>query len=312
MIHKLTQKQLQRYLTVLNEVERYRDLTDQEKEHLVRSVIEKPYMDLRCDWAFKHVFTDLSLLKMLLEDILPEDIQSVEKYEHLPNEIDKVRPDDKNIIMDVLVKTQDGRQIIVEMQRKKKASFKNRMLYYGASMLHGQLKKKESYSKLKPVYVICFMDYVLPHETDQLIYRYALRETLSGEWYGPQFSLFFCELPRFKKASMEGLDPVESWFYILKNMSTFAGKPEDMGTRYSAIAEASRMNGLLDEDKLKYFRGMVTEEEKLDIGQAYYEDGVLDAKTEDARKMLQKGYSIEEICEITGLSETKVLALKNA
>lgn len=95
-------------------------------------------------------------------------------------------------------------------------------------------------------------------------------------------------------------------------MSTFAGKPEDMGTRYSAIAEASRMNGLLDEDKLKYFRGMVTEEEKLDIGQAYYEDGVLDAKTEDAWKMLQKGYSIEEICEITGLSETKVLALKNA
>ena len=91
MIHKLTQKQLQRYLTVLNEVERYRDLIDQEKEHLVRSVIEKPYMDLRCDWAFKHVFTDLSLLKMLLEDILPEDIQSVEKYEHLPNEIDKTK-----------------------------------------------------------------------------------------------------------------------------------------------------------------------------------------------------------------------------
>lgn len=307
---------MQRYLSVLNEVERYRHLTDEEKEHLVRSVIEKPYMDLRCDWAFKYVFKDLNLLKMLLEDILPEDVRSVEKLEHLPNEIDKMRPDDKNIIMDVLVKTNDGREIIVEMQRKKKTSFQNRMLYYGASMLHGQLKRKESYSKLKPVYVICFMDYSLPHQTDQLVYRYVLRETTSGEWYGNQFSLFFCELPRFKKASMDGLDPVESWFYILKNMCTFAGKPEDMGTRYSAIAEASRMTDLPDEEKLKYFRDMVTEEERLDIGMAYYEDGynegfkggVAKGKSEDAQKMLQKGLPIELICEITGLSEQEIWA----
>lgn len=85
-----------------------------------------------------------------------------------------------------------------------------------------------------------------------------------------------------------------------------------MGARYSAIAKASRMTDLPDEDKLKCFRGMVTEEERLDIGQAYYEDGILDAKTETAQKMLQKGYSIEEISDITGLSEPKVLALKNA
>ena len=312
---ELTQEQLQKYLAVLNEVQRYRNLTDKEKEHLVRSVIEKPYMDLRCDWAFKHVFNDLNSVKMLLEDILPEDIQSVEKLEHLPNEIDKMRPDDKNIIMDVLIKTQDGREIIVEMQRKKKVSFKNRMLYYGASMLHGQLKQKESYSKLRPVYVICFMDYTLPHDTDQLIYRFVLRETTSGEWYGPQLSLFFCELPRLKKASMNGLDPVESWFFILKNMSTFAGRPEDMGERYSVVAKASRMTDLLDEEKLKYFRGMVTEEERLDIGQAYYEDGVVDgmskAKSDTALKMLQKSYSLEEICDITGLSEKEIDRLKN-
>ena len=42
----------------------------------------------------------------------------VNEVEPLPNEIDKMRPDDKNIIMDVLGHTADGTEFIVEMQRK--------------------------------------------------------------------------------------------------------------------------------------------------------------------------------------------------
>ena len=313
---------MQQYLAILNTVERYRDLTDEEKEFIIRKFNEQPYMDLRCDWAFKHVFQRMDLLKLLLEDLLPEDIISVEQLntlQALPNEIDKMRPDDKNIIMDVLVKTADGQEIIVEMQRKKKQSFKNRMLYYGASMLHAQLKKKESYSKLRPVYVICFMDYTLTHETDQLVYHYRMKENTSGELYNNLLSIFLCELPRFTKLAMDGLSPVESWFYILKNMRNFAGKPEDMGTRYCAVAEASRMNDLPDEDKLKYFRGMITEEEKLDMGQAYYEDGLRDGIEKGIEQGLSKavlgmtrmGLAPEDIATALEIPVEKVLALSS-
>ena len=59
---------------------------------------------------------------------------------------------------------------------------------------------------------------------------------------------------------------------------------------------------------------MVTEEERLDIGMAYYEDGFNEGlrKTqfEIAQKMLQKGFPIEEICELLGLSEQAVAALQ--
>ena len=298
----MTKEQMEQYVAILNEVERYRDMDLTEKERIVRSVLDKPYMDLRCDWAFKHVFQDLELLKLLLEDLLPEDIVSVEHLESLPNEIDKSRPDDKNIIMDVLVKTQNGEEMIVEMQRKKKKTFKNRMVYYAASKIHGQLKKRDSYAVLKPVYVICFMDYLLAHESEQLVYHYVLKEKTSGEPYGNHLSILFCELPRLKKTSLEGLSPVESWFYILKNMRTFAGKPEDMGTRFSAVAEASKMHSLPDGDKLKYFYGMVTEEEKLDIGEAYYEDGYKNAKLEMAKAMLADKVSPEKVQKYTGLT----------
>lgn len=120
--YELTQEQLKQYIEVLDVAETYRDLSEDEKENIVRAIMERPYMDLRSDFAFKHVFSDMNLLKMMLGDVLPEDIVSVEPLDTLttlPNEIGKMRPDDKNIIMDVIAQTEDGRKIIVEMQRKK-------------------------------------------------------------------------------------------------------------------------------------------------------------------------------------------------
>ena len=110
--------------------------------------------------------------------------------------------------MDVLCRTVDGREFICEMQQKKKQSFRKRMFYYGASMAHSQLKPKQAYALLKPVYVICFMDFILEHETDQLVYRYAIREQTSGEPYENLLSIIFCELPRLNKTSLDGLGPV--------------------------------------------------------------------------------------------------------
>ena len=323
MNKKLTPAQMRKFVAIVNEVERYRDLSEREKEQLVLSIVDHPYMDLRCDWAFKHVMKNTEILKMLLNDFLPEEIESVEP---LPNEIDKLRPDDKNVIMDVLCHTADGTEFIVEMQRKKKQSFKNRMLYYGASMLHAQLKPREPYSSLKPVYVICFMDFKMHHETEQLVYRYALCEQGSGERYSDLLSIYFCELPRLQASSIEGLDPVQSWFYILANMRIFAGKPEEMGKRYAAIAQEARMPGPPEEEELtKYFRNMITEEEKLDMGTAYYEDGFIDgvekgkaeglaegevnAMRRMAVNMLAAGEDVSRVSEFTGLSTDEVLAL---
>ena len=293
--YELTPEQLAQYIAVLDAVETYRDLSDEEKEKIVRKIMDHPYMDLCNDWAFKHVFRDLKLVKMLLEDVLPEEIVSVEPLEDLeaiPNEIDRLRPDDKNIIMDVLVKTKDDREIIIEMQRKHKKSFKNRMVYYGASMIHDQLKRKEPYWKMRPVYVLCFMDFNLKHETDQLLYHYTLREVTSGERYGNQLSIFLFELKRFRKNEMTGLSPIESWLYILKNMGKFAGKPEELGERYREVAEASKIHDLPDKEKLKYLQDMISEEEMLDMREATLEEG-----REEARELMRQ--EMEDMREAT-------------
>ena len=52
---------------------------------------------------------------------------------------------------------------------------------------------------------------------------------------------------------------------------------------------------------------MTTAEKLINQGK---QEGEKKAKTEDARKMLEKGYPIEDICEITGLSRDEVEKLK--
>ena len=76
-------------------------------------------------------------------------------------------------------------------------------------------------------------------------------------------------------------------------MRIFAGKPEEMGKRYAAVAEAARMYTLPDEQMIQYLRNMITEEERLDMGGAYYDDGFADGKQaglEEGRKEgMEKG-----------------------
>ena len=54
---------------------------------------------------------------------------------------------------------------------------------------------------------------------------------------------------------------------------------------------------------------MVSENERLDIGKAYYKDGYKDAKIEDAKAMLTDGVSPDKISLYTGLSAEELKAL---
>ena len=114
-------------------------------------------------------------------------------------------------------------------------------------------------------------------------------------------------------------------------MRIFAGKPEEMGKRYAAIAQEARMPGPPEEEELtKYFRNMITEEEKLDMGTAYYEDGFINgvekgkaeglaegkaegeakARREMAAALLKMGLDAKAVSEATQLPLEEVLALQ--
>ena len=322
----LTPEQMELYKSILNDYERTRNMTEAEKELLILEITTSTFMDLLCDWAFKHVFGhNKENLMLLLNDILPEKVVDIE-YD--PNESDKNRPHDKQIIMDVICHTKD-RSFIVEMQKSRKGDLKNRLLYYGAASLTRQLKPKDGYNRIVPVYVICFMTFTLLHQENQLIYRYKMREIDTGELYGNQLTIFLCELPRFKSSPGRKMNPVEEWFDILTNMRNFAQKPDNIDERFDGIFEASKMRGLKDKETLQYLRAMITEEEKQEIRAGSYEygfeegmqqgmqqgiaqgqeQGKAEANRAIAKNLFSSGVSIDIIVSATGLSEEEIRAL---
>lgn len=305
----MTEKQKERYDYIIGALSEEIEITPRLREYVEKIVTTATFMDLRSDWALKHILNDEDVLKMLIGDVLEENIASLEGIHHLPNEVDRFFAGDKDATMDVVAVTADGRRIIVEIQQQRKQSFPSRIHFYGASMLQSQLKSGDSYSKLKRVHVVCFLDYMMLHRNDQLEYRYSMREKTSGEEFSDLITIHLFELPRMVKATMVGLTPMEGWLFLLKNLHNFDVEPEGMDPRFKKVTSLASFYHLPDKEQLQYIRAMISEEEKQDLLAGAYDQGVEEGSKEIARKMKTSGYSTEEIARITGLSEDCIHSL---
>jgi len=196
------------------------------------------------------------------------------------------------------------------------------MFYYGAAMLASKVKRSEEYTRLRPVYVLCFMDFTYQHLSDQLVYRYAMREETTHELYGNQLNIYFFEMPRLRKESMDGMNPLEGWLYLLRNLHNFAEVPQGMDKRYARVVKAARMTMLPGAEQTKYLRAMISESEKKDLIDGGYEygfeqgveqgieQGAAQRNTEIAKAMLAKGFDAATIQELTGLTHEEIQALE--
>lgn len=155
------------------------------------------------------------------------------------------------------------------------------------------------------------------------MYEYEHRERVGGEPFTTLHKTYICELPRLANKAPAEMGPVESWFYLLKNICNFAKKPEGINSRYDSIIEAAKTNLVPDKERTQYLRAMLSDYDKQDIGQAYYELGREEEreiwlKKEDewkqrlrktVKRMLEKGNGVTSISEYLGLTPEEVDAL---
>lgn len=318
------------YMAIVDEVENLRSLSDAEKEKLIRDIMEKPFLDLLCDVAFKYVFQqDMDSLLMLLNDFLPETIVEVTTE---PNELVSPVIEDKKPVLDIVAKTKDGRSIIIEMQQERRKAFFPRLYYYGSKLLSQQLKKGDHYKDLMPVIIICFTNFKMKHKgcpEGQLVYEYQHREKVGGDTFTKLHTTYICELPRLAQKALKDMNPIENWFFILRNCRTFASKPEGMDPRYDHIIEAAKTNHVPDKERTQYLRAMISDYDKQDIAEANIEYGMelgreqglkqgreeervkhLAEKEQMVIKMIAKGLSTTDIAEYSGLSEEAINNLR--
>jgi len=183
-------------------------------------------LDPTLDVTFKLLFRqETDILTALLAAVL-QPAKAIKNVSVLNPDIDdKEKPDDKGVLLDILVDPEDGRQIDVEMQTEKRPGMRRRALYYWARMFGGQLRRGQQYHELHQSIVVFFLDY---KAFDWTSYHSVFRvmEATKKRVFSEALELHSIELPKLGSMSAEEIAREQ----VLANWGTFftSSDPEQL------------------------------------------------------------------------------------
>ena len=180
----------------------------------------------------------------------------------------------------------------------------------------------DGYEKLRPVYVISFLDYRLRHEdeslwdTDRFISHWRFIEKRTGEVADQTISVIFVEMALFTKGPEACETESDRLFYIFRNGGGFDRIPEwieKSGGVSRRLAEACEVAAFSKEKKQQYEDENMNER---DIrAQREYavrvsrEEGRQEEKISIAKKMFEIGTPIDVVISCTGIDKAAAEAL---
>ena len=289
------------------------------------------FIDPRVDWAFKRIFGSedtkeclITFLNGLFEDELVIKDVTFAKTEKLG-----LRSDDRGVVFDVYCITNEGKHVIVEMQKKEQEYFADRALYYTARAIVQQGVRGIWDYHLAPVYTVCFMDFVLDSpilkkfRTDLVLTDLQTHQRVSD-----RMRIVYLQLPLFDKhTEAECMDIFNCWIYIMKNMNMFEQMPfSEKYPVFRKLAEIGDLRKLsreeleLYDEDIKNMRDIYAtrkfdEKRGMEKGIAKGRvegraEGKTEGKAEVARNLLAMGMSWSEIIQATGLTEDQLKQLQ--
>ena len=286
------------------------------------------------DMGFKRIFgqeVNKDLLIDFLNDLL-EGEKRIVNITFLDKEQLATAADDRSCIYDIYCENENGERFIVEIQNRGHRNFKERAIYYLSRAIANQGQKGPSWMfDLKAVYGVFFMNFHLDGRR-QARFRtdIDLRDMRTNEPFSDKMRFIFLDLPAFTKDEETCETDFERWIYVLKNMEILQRMPfKARKSVFEELEKIADISALSKEDQEKYehiikvYRdNLVTEQWAIEQGfkkghekghekglqegiQIGREEGLLDA----ARGMKTKGYPLEDIVQITGLSPKEIQAL---
>ena len=309
--------------------------------------IKARYIDPMVDWSFKRLFgseVNKDILIEFLKVIFPE--HEIEDITYIPAEQLGIMEDDRKAVFDVICRTKNGEEFIVEMQCATQKHFFERALYYTSFPIMKQGKKaqrdeetgikKEWNYELDGVYFLGVLNFM--YEDDDLIeHRYLLREATTGKIMTDKLKFVFVEVEKFNKSEDELTTDFDKWLFILKNLSKLLERPAALRDKiFSRLFDVAEYASLDNIDKQNYVKAMTTArdthnqieyakktglEEGLvkgfEKGRAEGLEEGLEKGREDAKQLiainfLKLGTPCEVVAKATGLSLEEVTKIKES
>ena len=272
-----------------------------EKLHLNRLSVKR-------DIVFKRIFAhkgNEEFLTEFLSSLLNIKIKNIEIMHdiHLEKDIE----DDKLGIIDVRAVINDNSIINIEIQLRNEFNIIERSTFYGSKLISDQLRKNDLYKDLKPVIVICILDYnFFPFEeyiNDTVMVLNKHRKFNVNE----NIKYYYIELPKFRKSNYNRESIINQWLTFIDSENS--KELEEIMKKNNTIKKANDELEYLEGDEAFKRKVELREKYERDLASALYnreEKGKLESKKEIAKKMIQKGMSLKEIEELTGLTEEEL------
>ena len=317
-----------------------------EKEDVIKKIKETKILPLTNDYVFKRIFSKdecHSELQGLLEGILGIKIEKVEvKNPEIPKNI----LDERLARLDIKAKINDEITLDIEMQTSDEHNLGNRSLAYLSKLISPQLKVGEIYQELRKTIVIWILNFNYfktntYHNIAHMRFDKVEKEKYIDKGYKEENGLVtenaeihFIELPKFIEKEPGVESKLSQWLWLLVGEGERIKMAEKVNeeikrakTELEVMSMDPKEREMYEEREMArwiYYTGIYDAEERGEKRgekrgeirgerrgeKRGIEKGKNEEKREIAKRLLEMGFEIEKICEITELSEEEIKKLK--
>ena len=280
------------------------------------------YIDPKTDFGFKRLFAQedsKDILKQFLFDVLPLT-HPIQELSYIPNEQLPQSADERVGVYDVYCTDVLGQRFIVEMQRGYQTFIRDRVLYYSTFPIVHQAKKGTTWQfELIPIYCIAIVNFAIDVEP-AYVRRVQLMDTTAKTVFYDKLTYTYIELPKFDKEAGELTEAIDKWIYLLKYMPELQDIPAELANDpFPHAFEIAQEAALSPRERIQYEASlksardayaeiMSARQKGLEEGR---EEGREDGKQEIARNMLQAGFAVDIIANITQLTVEQIANLRD-
>lgn len=185
--------------------------------------------------------------------------------------------------------------------------------------------------KLKAFYSISLLDFIFEENAVQTEYLHEVKlKNQHNQVFYNNYTLYFIEVPKFKKTESELAEQLDYWLYMLKNMESLPEIPDKFKANLvSQVFELAEIEFLNEEDRQQYesslneyqnLSQMLEQTRKQSWEKGWMEGlhegenkgvskGEIKARLEISQQLLRLGLDVEKVRKITGLSATEISLL---
>jgi len=288
----------------------------------------KIYNLIRFDWAIKRLLRNKAnfvVLEGFLSELLKIDVKIIKILE---SEGNQQSSEDKYNKVDLLAENNKGEIFIIEVQNQDEYDYFQRMTYGTSKVITEYLDKGQSYKELKKVYSVNIVYFDLGQGEDYVYHgitdfygihnkdKLKLSEKQKKEFGKTDPNELFPEYYILKVNQFNDIakDTLDQWIYYLKNDEI---KDDFTAKGLEKAKEILKVDKLDEDEKITYkkyledlhYKASIIWSMQVDAKYKIREEGKIEGMIEIAGKLLKKGMSIENIIDMTGLTEEQIKKL---